>query len=152
MIKQLQQHQQLQQNLVMTNSPKRNDLTPNHRQLLNQSIIQTFGVGTAAPAPQPQVQIQSQSPTPHHIIAQYQQQASLASNLQTQLQSTQLRQLSSSSVIPSQSPVAGSGRSLPTPVQCLQMSYYSQNASASQQPPYFGEVVLPLQVSFAKLI
>lgn len=150
MIKQLQQHQQQQQLqqqcVVMNNSPKRTDLAPNHRQMLSQTIIHQSSYGVAGPPPQTQ-QIQ-QNPA-HHILAQYQQ-ASIASNLQQQLQSTatQLRQLSSSSVIPSsQSPVAGSGRSLPTPVQCLQMSYYSQNAAASQQPPYFGEVVHSLQVS-----
>jgi hypothetical protein len=154
MIKQLQQHQaqqaqqqvqlqqatQQQQSVVMNNSPKRNDITGNHRQqILTQQVIhQPYGVGSA-------------SAVPNMMIAQYQQQQSLVTNLQQQLQSSQLRQLSSSSVIPSsQSPVAGSGRNLPTPAQCLQMSYYSQANPGSPQPPYFGDVVHTIPVSISK--
>lgn len=120
MIKQLQQS--IQHNVGMTNSPKRSDITGNHRQqFLSQTIIhQTYGVAQSPPIQQHPYQYQ-QSPV----------------NLQQQLQASQLRQLSASSVVPSQSPV---GRSLPTPSGGL-VQYYSQ----SNTPPHFGDVVHPIQ-------
>lgn len=125
MIKQLQHHQSIQQNVAMTNSPKRSDITGNHRQqFLSQTIIhQTYGVAPSPPIQQHPYQYQ-QSPV----------------NLQQQLQASQLRQLSASSVVPSQSLV---GRTLPNPSGVLvPIQYYSQ----SNTPPHYGDVVHPIQV------
>jgi hypothetical protein len=140
MIKQLQQHQANQAAAQVTgvlalNSPKRIELNSgNRQQLLTQTIIhQTYGV-------QPQPPLQQA-----HILAQYQnqqqqqqqqQQAAIATNMQ-------LRQLSSSSVIPSNfsSPIIpGVTANVTNPsrnLACLQMSYYSQT-NANALPTHFG--------------
>lgn len=131
MIKQLQLHQANQASSVgpggmSINSPKRVELNPNNRQqLLTQTIIhQTYGVQPQPPLPQA------------HILAQYQnqQQATLATNMQ-------LRQLSASSVIPSNysPPIPGATSVTANPnrnLACLQMSYYSQS-------PHFGGETIP---------
>ena len=131
MIKQLQQHQAIQQNVVMTNSPKRSDITGNHRQqFLSQTIIhQTYGVPATLPVQQHPYQYQ-QSPV----------------NLQQQLQASQLRQLSASSVVPSQSTL---GRALPNPsTGLIPIQYYSQ----SNTPPQYVDVVHPLQVIYQMIL
>lgn len=133
MIKQLQLHQASQAASVgpgglSINSPKRVELNPNNRQhLLTQTIIhQTYGVQPQPPMPQA------------HILAQYQsqQQATLATNMQ-------LRQLSASSVIPSNySPPIPGATNVTNPnrnLACLQMSYYSQS-------PHFGDTIHATQV------
>lgn len=127
MIKQLQLHQASQAaGGLSINSPKRVELNPNNRQqLLTQTIIhQTYGVQPQAPLPQA------------HILAQYQSQQQ-ATNLQ-------LRQLSASSVIPSNfsPPIPGAtgvGAAQNRNLACLQMSYYSQS-------PHFGETLNSAQV------
>lgn len=135
MIKQLQLHQANQASSVgpggiSINSPKRVELNPNNRQqLLTQTIIhQTYGVQPQPPLPQA------------HILAQYQnqQQATLATNMQ-------LRQLSASSVIPSNysPPIPGATSVTANPnrnLACLQMSYYSQS------PHFGGETIHSSQV------
>lgn len=124
MLKQLQQHQVNQAaavaagTLTSINSPKRIELNPSNRQqLLTQTIIhQTYGVQA------PQQPLLQQA----HILAQYQQ--------QQQSQSMQLRQLSSSSVVPSSNyspPIPGatnvnvSQSTTNRNLACLQMSYFS---------------------------
>lgn len=96
---------------IAVNSPKRVELNPSNRQqLLSQTIIhQTYGVQQ----PQPPL---AQS----HILAQYQNQQStnVAANLQ-------LRQISASTVIPSN---------------------YSTSSPSSQQPSSTGIVTPPLQI------
>jgi hypothetical protein len=122
MISQLKQHQA---SGISINSPKRVDLNPSNRQqLLTQTIIhQTYGVQPQPPLPQA------------HILAQYQSQA--ATNMQ-------LRQLSASSVIPSNysPPVPGSTPpNMNRNLACLQMSqvnYYSQQ----QQQQQYGDMSL----------
>lgn len=126
MIKQLQLHQA---GGLSINSPKRVELNPNNRQqnLLTQTIIhQTYGVQPQPPLPQA------------HILAQYQnqQQSNLGSNMQ-------LRQLSASSVIPSNysPPIPGAANIVNSNRNaCLQMSYYSQ-------PSNFGEQVRDLRIT-----
>lgn len=133
MIKQLQLHQANQAvggpGVLSINSPKRVELNPNNRQqLLTQTIIhQTYGVQPQPPLPQA------------HILAQYQnqQQGAMPSNMQ-------LRQLSGSSVIPSNysPPIPGATNVTANPnrnLACLPMSYYSQ-------PPHFGESIHSAQV------
>lgn len=122
MIKQLQLHQasQAASGGLSINSPKRVELNPNNRQqLLTQTIIhQTYGV-------QPQPPLQQA-----HILAQYQN--------QQQATNMQLRQLSASSVIPSNFSPPIPGATAPNTANpsrnlaCLQMSYYSQS-------PHFGD-------------
>lgn len=138
MIKQLQQHQASQAAAVAAgnlsvNSPKRIDLNPSNRQqLLTQTIIhQTYGV-------QPQQTLQQA-----HIIAQYQQQ---------QQQNIQLRQLSGSSVIPSNysPPIPGAANVVSQTnttnrnLACLQMSYFSAQPNAV--PLYVGGDAVHSQV------
>ncbi|CRK95968.1 CLUMA_CG009409, isoform A, partial [Clunio marinus] len=127
MIKQLQQHQANQ--TASINSPKRVELNANNRQqLLTQTIIhQTYGVQPQPSLPQA------------HILAQYQnqQQTTLSSNMQ-------LRQLSASSVIPSNysPPIPGATTNVANPnrnLACLQMSYYSQT-------PHFSDAIHSPQV------
>lgn len=129
MIKQLQLHQASQVAVgpggLSINSPKRVELNPNNRQqLLTQTIIhQTYGVQPQPALPQA------------HILAQYQN--------QQQATNMQLRQLSASSVIPSNySPPIPGAASVNNPnrnLACLQMSYYSQS-------PHFGETIHSSQV------
>lgn len=104
MIKQLQHHQTTGGGLggvgssgsLSINSPKRVELnSSNRQQLLSQTIIhQTYGV--QQPPQQQQQQQQQPMPPQSHILAQYQNQQStnVAANIQ-------LRQISASSVIPS---------------------------------------------------
>lgn len=135
MIKQLQLHQANQASSLggpgglSINSPKRVELNPNNRQqLLTQTIIhQTYGVQPQQALPQA------------HILAQYQnqQQGVMPTNMQ-------LRQLSGSSVIPSNysPPIPGAANATANPnrnLACLPMSYYTQ-------PPHFGDPIHSAQV------
>jgi hypothetical protein len=122
MISQLKQHQASQASGTSINSPKRVELnSSNRQQLLTQTIIhQTYGVQPQPPLPQA------------HILAQYQSQA--ATNMQ-------LRQISASSVIPSNysPPIPGSTPpNLNRNLTCLQMSQV--NNYYSQQQQQFGDV------------
>lgn len=114
MISQLKQHQ-----ASSINSPKRVDLNPSNRQqLLTQTIIH-------------QTYVQPQQPLPQaHILAQFQNQAA---------SSMQLRQLSASSVIPSNysPPIPGSTIAPNRNLASMQVNYYSQQL---QQQPHFGDV------------
>lgn len=163
MIKQLQHHQTSVGGVGgvvgMVNSPKRVELnSSNRQQLLSQTIIhQTYGVQQ----PTPQLQQQQQPMPQSHILSQYQNQQStnVAANLQ-------LRQISASSVIPSnystsspssqsqqqqqqvsispQSAAAVANNNNNRNLACLPMSYYTP-----QQPQHFvggDSAIHPTQV------
>lgn len=124
MISQLKQHQANQASGISMNSPKRVELNPSNRQqLLSQTIIH-------------QTYVQPQQSIPQaHILAQFQNQA--ATNMQ-------LRQLSASSVIPSNysPPIPGStvAPNMNRNLACMQMSQVNYNFSQQQPPPHFGDM------------
>jgi preprotein translocase subunit SecD len=139
MIKQLQQHQANQAAVaagnLSINSPKRIELnSSNRQQLLSQTIIhQTYGV---------QQPIQQA-----HILAQYQSQQQQQQQPQLQQQNAmQLRQLSSSSVVPSNYSPPIPGATVPQSnrnLACLQMSYFTSQPNAM----YGGDAVQHSQVN-----
>jgi hypothetical protein len=123
MISQLKQHQANQASGISMNSPKRVELNPSNRQqLLSQTIIH-------------QTYVQPQPTLPQaHILAQFQNQA--ATNLQ-------LRQLSASSVIPSNysPPIPGTIAPNMNRNLAMQMSQVNYNFSQQQQPQtHFGDM------------